>query len=525
MRAPTFGRSPIFRPDETRKRWLLDAGIVVAVAAVLKLLLHLYAGRNYGYFVDELYYLACAQHLAWGYVDQPPLIGLIAKISRVLFGDSLQAIRFFPALAGAGKVLLTGLIARELGGRRFAQGLAALSILVAPGFLAVDNWLSMNAFEPLFWMGSAFVLIRIIKTGNQKFWLWFGLLAGMGLENKYSMAIFGFAIMAGLLVTPERRFFRRPWIWIAGLLAFVLFLPNLLWNIQHHFPFLELQANIRRSGRNTDLPAMAFLGEEILSMLPLSAPIWLAGLWYFFFHRQGKPFRVFGWAWLITAGLIVTLNPRVYYLYPAFPILLAAGSVMWESWRVRPRWKWIMPAYITLMVVLAAVLAPAAVPVLPVETYVRYAITTHLQQPRIETRRLGPLPQLYADQFGWEEMVATVAHAYHSLPPDVQVRTAIFGQNYGQAGAVDLFGSKYGLPKAISGHQSYYLWGPRGYTGESIIVMGDREEVLEKLFAVVEKVARVDHPYSMPDQHFDVFYCRGLKGSLNEFWPNVKKWQ
>ncbi len=319
--------------------------------------------------------------------------------------------------------------------------------------------------------------------------------------------------------------FRTPWIWIAGLLAFVIFMPNLLWNIQYHFPFLELQANIRRSGRNTDLPAMAFLGEEILSMLPLSAPIWLAGLWYFFVHREGKPFRVFGWAWLITAGLIMTLNPRVYYLYPAFPILLAAGSVMWESWLARPRWKWIKPAYITLMVVLAVVLAPAAVPVLPVETYVRYAITTHLQQPRIETRRLGPLPQLYADQFGWEEMVATVARAYHSLPPDVQVRTAIFGQNYGQAGAVDLFGSKYGLPKAISGHQSYYLWGPRGYTGESIIVMGDRAEVLQKLFAVVEKVARVDHPYSMPDQHFDVFYCRGLKGSLNEFWPNVKKWQ
>jgi hypothetical protein len=177
------------------------------------------------------------------------------------------------------------------------------------------------------------------------------------------------------------------------------------------------------------------------------------------------------------------------------------------------------------MVVFAAVLAPAAVPVLPVETYIRYVATTHLQQPRIETRRLGPLPQLYADQFGWEEMVATVAHAYHSLPPDVKVRTAIFGQNYGQAGAIDLLGSKYGLPKAISGHQSYYLWGPRGYTGESMIVMGDRQEVLQKLFAEVEKVGRVDHPYSMPDQHFDVFYCRGLKWSLNEFWPNLKKWE
>ena len=234
---------------------------------------------------------------------------------------------------------------------------------------------------------------------------------------------------------------------------------------------------------------------------------------------------MFGWAWLVTAGLIMTLNPRVYYLYPAFPILLAGGSVMWESWLGRPGRQWIKPVYITLIVILAAVLAPAAVPLLPVETYIRYAATLHLQQPRVETRRLGPLPQLYADQFGWEDMVAAVARVYHSLPPDVQVRTAIFGQNYGQAGAVDLFGPKYGLPKAISGHQSYYLWGPRDYTGESVIVMDDRQEVLQRLFAVVEKVGRVDHPYSMPDQHFDIFYCRGLKAPLTEFWPSVKKWR
>jgi 4-amino-4-deoxy-L-arabinose transferase-like glycosyltransferase len=496
----------------------------VAAIAVFKLLLHLYAGRHYGCFIDELYYLACAGHLSWGYVDQPPLIAWIAKIARVLLGDSLPAIRFLPALAGAAKVLLAGLIARELGGRRFAQGLAALSILVAPGFLAVDNWLSMNVFEPLFWMACAYLVIRIVRTGNHKLWLWFGLLAGIGLENKYSMLIFGFGVIVGLLLTPERRFFRRPWFWVAGLVAFLIFLPNLVWNVQHHFPFLELQQNIQRSGRNVPLPPLAFLGQELLTMHPLAAPVWLAGLWFLFFRRQGKPFRALGWAWLIAAALIVILNPRAYYLYPAFPILFAAGGVMWESWLIRPRLQWIKPVYVALMVLSGAAFLPAVLPVLPVEMYIRYAAAMHLQQPRIETFKLGPLPQLYADQFGWEEMAATVARVYNGLPPDVRAKTAIFGQNYGQAGAVDLFGPKYGLPKAISAHQTYYLWGPRGYTGESMIVMAGRREVLEKRFAVVEKVARVEHPYSMPYEHFDVFYCRGLSQPLKDLWPKLRAW-
>jgi 4-amino-4-deoxy-L-arabinose transferase-like glycosyltransferase len=511
-------------PMRHGKPWIKSAGALVAAIAAAKLLLHLYAGRHYGYFVDELYYLACARHLAWGYVDQPPLIALVARVARLLLGDSLAAIRFFPALAGAGMVLLTGLLAREMGGKRFAQGLAALCALAAPGFLALDNFLTMNAFEPLFWMGCAWVVIRIVRTGNARLWLWFGLLAGIGLENKYSMLIFGFGIVAGLLLTPERRFLRTKWLWIGGLVAFLIFLPNLLWNVHHHFPFLELQANIRRSGRNVEFTPLAFLGQEILAMLPMSAPIWLAGLWYFFFRREGKPFRALGWAWLATAALILALNPRTYYLFPAFPMLFAGGSVLWERWLAGPRVQWVKPAYAALIVLMAAVLAPTMVPVLPVETYIRYSAATHLQQPRIETHKLGPLPQLFADQFGWEEMVATVAGVYNGLPAEVRASTAIFGGNYGQAGAVDLFGPRYGLPQAISGHQSYYLWGPRGYTGESMIVMQGRQEELEKLFQAVRKVARAEHPYSMPYEHFDVFYCRGLRSPLKELWPQVKKW-
>jgi len=496
----------------------------VAALAAAKLLLHLYTSRHYGYFVDELYYLACGDHLAWGYVDQPPLIVLLAKSSRMMLGDSLGAIRFLPVLAGAALVFLTGFMARELGGKRFAQGLAAFTILAAPAFLGIHNFLSMNAFEPLFWMGCAYVLIRIVKTGNEKLWLWFGLLAGMGLENKHSMLIFGFALIAGLLLTPQRKFMRSPWFWTAGLLAFLIFLPNLLWNIQHHFPFLELQANIRRNQRDVDMPPLRLFAEETLAMLPLSLPIWAAGLWYYLLSAAGKSLRALGYAFLIAAVIVMTLDPRVYYLFPAFPMLMAAGAVFWETWVEARRLEWLKVAYPALMLVMAAAFAPLAVPLLPVPEYIRYTKATHLQQPRIENNRLGPLPQLFADQFGWEEMTQVVARAYNALPPEVRVGTAIFAQNYGQAGAIDFFGPKYGLPKAISGHQSYFLWGPRGYSGESVIVMDDRKERLEQLFSSVTKVGHVEHPYSMPYQHFDVFYCRGMKQPLSQLWPSIKNW-
>ena len=499
--------------------WGLIGGLALA-----KLALHLYTSHSYGYFVDELYYLACGDHLAWGYVDQPPLIALIAKTSRLLSGDSLAAIRFFPALAGAALVLLTGLMARELGGRRFAQGFAALAVLLAGAFLGLDNLLTMNAFEPLFWMGCAYVVIRMLNTGETKLWLAFGLLAGIGLENKHSMLIFGFASIAGLLLTEQRKLLFSRWLWIGGGLALLLFAPNLIWNIQHHFPFLEIQANIRASHRNVDLPPWLFLREEILTVMPLSAPVWIVGLWYFFFDRAGRRFRALGWAFVISAVLIMTLSPRIYYLFPAFPLVFAGGAVEWELWLAGPRLAWLKFAYPALMVVAGAALAPLAVPVLPVETYIRYTQAIHLQQPRIENMRLGPLPQIFADQFGWQEMTQTVADAYNALPADVRPKTAIFAQNYGQAGAIDLFGPRYGLPKAISGHQNYFLWGPRGYTGESMIVLDDTQENLEKLFASVQKVAHVSHPYSMPYERFDVYYCQHLKQPLSELWPRVKNW-
>jgi hypothetical protein len=259
-------------------------------------------------------------------------------------------------------------------------------------------------------------------------------------------------------------------------------------------------------------------------MHPLTLPIWLAGLWFFSWSKSGRLFRALGWAWIFSAAVIITLSPRVYYLFPAFPLLFAGGAVALQDWLKRRQltpWK---ICWLVLMVVSAAVLSPIAIPILSPEKYVAYTEALHLAPPKIETHKLGPLPQLFADQFGWEEMAANVARVYNNLPLDIRAKTAIFGQNYGQAGAIDFFGPKYGLPPAISGHQSYFLWGPRDYTGESVIVLAGRRADLESRFASVEKVASVYHPYSMPYEHFDVYYCRGLKQPLSEIWPQVKNW-
>jgi len=496
---------------------------VLAIAAV-KLVVHLYAGRHYGYFVDELYYLACSKHLDWGYVDQPPLIALVTWLVRAVLGQSLAAIRLLPALAGTAEVVLAAVIARELGGKRFAQVLAAVTTLVAPAILGGDGLLTMNAFEPLFWMGCAYLLIRLIKTENEKLWIWFGVLSGFGLENKYSMLIFGAGVVLGLLLTSQRRLLASRWLWLGGAIAFLIFLPNLIWNIQHHFPFLELQANIRASGRDVPLGPVAFFTQEMVLMQPLTLPIWLGGLWFYFFTEAGRPFRAIGWAWIFTAAVIAILSPRVYYLFPAFPLLFAGGGVLWEQLLVRSRWMWLKFGYVSLMILGGAVFAPLALPLLPPETFIRYTKAIGLNQPAIENHKLGPLPQIFADQFGWEEMAATVAQVYNALPADVRARTAIFAQNYGQAGAIDVFGPKYGLPPAIAGHQNYFLWGPREYTGESMIVLDDREETLQREFASVRKAGHVEHPYSMPYEHFDVFYCQGMHPGLQEMWPRLKQW-
>jgi hypothetical protein len=517
------------RPAAARRAaaGLLASGVgLVGLAAGAKLLIHLATTGlfGYGYFVDELYFLACSRHLAWGFVDMPPLFPAIVALLRTVLGESLLAVRLLPAVAGAALVVATGLMARDLGGRRFAQGIAALAVLTAPIWLVMHSIDTMNALEQLLWTAAAWIVLRIVRDDRPRLWLLFGVVAGLGMLNKHSMAFFAGAVVAALLLTPERKAFRSRWLWLGGLAAAVIFLPNLVWIVQHHFPHFEMLANIKRSGRDVQLAPLQFMAQQALMLNPLALPLWLGGLGWLLFDRDGSRYRVLGFAYLLVMAEMLLLDGRPYYPAPAYPMLLAAGGVALERWLAAPRWRVAKPAYAAALALAGAALAPLSAPLLPPETLVRYSQAIGLSQPRIETHRLGPLPQLMADRFGWPEMAQEVARIYRSLPPADRARAAIFGQNYGQAGAIDLFGPALGLPPAISGHLSYYLWGPRGYTGEVMIVLDDNRQTLERLFGSVQLAGHVHHPYSMPYQHFDVFVCRAPRQSLAALWPRVKNY-
>jgi 4-amino-4-deoxy-L-arabinose transferase-like glycosyltransferase len=505
--------------------WYAGGMALVAAIALVKLALHLYAARFYGYFVDELYFMACSRHLAAGYVDQPPLIAFIVRFERILFGDSLQSIRFLAAVAGAGKVVLAGWMARELGGRRWAMAMAALATLMCTGYLAMDHYVSMNAFEPIFWMGSAAVVIRIIKTGNQKLWLWFGLIAGLGLENKHSMLFFGFGIFIGLLLSQHRAMLRKPWIWLAAAIALVIFLPNLLWNIQHHWPFFELLRNIKASGRNVQLTYWQFIRQQFDLTLPVNGVLWVGGLLWLLLARPARPYRLLATTYIVILGCMLVMDGRTYYMLPAYPMLFAAGGVALESGLAGAWLRWLRPVYVAAVLVMGSLAAPFWVPILPAPTFLAYMKARHAEPTTIENWKKGVMPQFYADMFGWEEMTAVVAKAYNALPPEERARTAIFGGNFGQAGAIDLFGPKYGLPAAIGTHQNYWYWGPRNYAGDSVIVMGARREEVAPFWTDITVVGHVYHPYAMPYEEFDVYLCRGKRASLQEIWPKIKNWR
>ena len=512
-------------PAEANQRRSSDEPALIILFSGVALLVHLLTNGRYGYFRDELYYVACGQHLAFGYVDQPPLSILLLHLSQVLFGNSLFAIRLLPALAGAATVVITGLIARELGGRGWAIALACAGSLCALFNLAVGNFFSMNAFEPLLWMGCIYLLVRMINGGSRTLWLWFGALLGLGLENKHSTAFFAAGIFVALLLTPERRHFAEKWIWFGGLIAFAIALPNILWQAQHHWPTSELLSNIAHSDKNVALSPAQFIAQQIVFMNPGTLPLWLSGLIWLFGSRDGRRYMALGIIYLVMLAEFIILHGKSYYLAPAYPMLFAAGGVAVEHVFAN-RLKWCKPGLLVLTLAVGAVLAPLAVPILPPGKLIAYMRAIGLQLPRTETSHTAPLPQLFADQFGWQEMVASVAHVYHHLRPEDEKRAAIFCQNYGEGGAIDFFGPKFGLPPAISGHQNYFLWGPRDWTGEVALVLDTHDDNEREQFASVEDLGQiVSSPWSMPfERQTHIYLCHDLKANVREFWPRVKKW-
>ena len=295
-----------------------------------------------------MYYLACSEHLAFGYVDQPPLIALLGWIARHTLGTSLPALLFWPALAGAARIVLTAAFARELGAGRFGTLLAA-ALAATPGvWWVIDHQFAMNCLEPLFWGGLAFVVLRLINTGNPKLWLVFGAIAGVGLQNKYSIIFFASALLAGLLLTRQRRLLFTPWILAGGAIAFLIFLPNLIWNIQNNWPFLELMQNVRATGKDVVLPPGQYLLQQILMMNPASFPFWFGGLLFLLFSRDAKNYRALGWTFVITIAFFMITHGKDYYSAPAYVMFFAAGAAATERLlnaarlSARPKLQWIL---------------------------------------------------------------------------------------------------------------------------------------------------------------------------------------
>jgi hypothetical protein len=509
-----------------RAHWRTSGLAVVLAIAAAKLLLHVATASRYGYFGDELYFLACGDHLDWGYVDQPPLVAVVAWLVRHTLGTSLLAVRLPSALAGTALVVLTGLLARELGGGRFAMGLSAAASAVALTYVALSYLFTMNAFEPLFWTLCAFLLARIVRTGDERLWLWFGLVAGLGLQNKYSMAVYGAGLVIGLLLSHARRALARPWIWLGGAVAGLVFLPNVIWNVRHGWPFFELMRNLRESGRDVVLSPVEYVGHQLLIMNPATVPIWLAGLGFLLFSERGRAFRPLGWAFLVTLATWIVTHGKDYYLAPAYATLFAAGGVAIEGFTSVGWRRWLRAASVVLLLASLPTF-PMVLPILPPDQVAGYGRRLGIEPPASERAHArAALPHHFAWQFGWDEMVAAVAAAYRALPPEEQARAAVVGNNYGESGAVDLLGPKHGLPlRALGTHQSYWLWGPGPPGKDVLIVLGDRPDRLARLCGDVRVAAELHHPLGAVWENGPVLVCREPRMTLQEVWPRLKRWR
>ena len=485
--------------------------------ALFLLLLQLVLDARYGIFRDELYYVACGKHLAFGYVDHPPLVALMARLSTALLGESVRALRVLPALCGAAAVLLTGELARTLGGRAFAQNLSAACVLVAPEFLGTCHFLSMNCVLPVAWTAAAIFASRALVLGHSRSWWYFGLSCGVGLLAKHSTLFFGAALALGLLVTSSRRALRTPGPWIGLGLAALLIAPNLVWEQVHGWPTLEFMQNAQEH-KMTHMGPLPFLKAQIDDMLILSLPVWAAGAGYLLLARRARPVQFLGVTFVAAYAIVMLGNGKPYYLAPAFPVAYAGGGVAFEGW-IQSRVA--RAAMVFVLLAGGAAIAPMALPVLDEPAFIRYAAALGVEPPSEENHARGLLPQFQADQHGWEAMATKVARAFQSLPPDEQRVATLYGGNYGEAGAVDFFGRRWGLPPAWSGHNAYFMWGaPGGGRGAVMIAVGDFDcEDWSNIYASTRKFDQTDEPYAMPyENHIPICILRDPKQPIEQVW-------
>lgn len=501
---------------------------VVFYLSIINLLIHLVLNiqGGYGLFRDEYYYLACADNLAIGYVDHPPFSVYVLKLTTLLFGDSIFAVRLIPALCGALTVFFTGLIAFRMGGNRIAITMACL-FSFSPINLVMFSFYSMNALEILTWTLITYFVLRIIQEEKPSLWIILGIVLGLGLMNKIGVLFIGAGLFIGLLLTKHRKWFATPWPYIAGIITFLLFLPYIIWNVQNDMAHLEFIHNAS-SGKYSSLSAVDFLAGQLLINQPIGVLVWIPGLLGLFFNKELKQYKLLGFLFLVPL-LIFTFNgtSKAEYLAPAYTIVWAAGGVWWgKRFQSANVYRYLSYGFIILWGITHILLIPLVLPVLPVEKYIAYADTIGMKPSSSEAKELAELPQFYADMFGWKEKAEGVAAVYHALPAEDKEICGIYATNYGRCASIDYFSDEYNLPKTIGNHNNYWIWGPRQYTGEVMIMLGGEADDYQDDFEEVSLADTVDCKYCMPyEDNLKIFVCRKLKSEFSTVWAGIKHFE
>ena len=490
--------------------WFGDTALLIYLALVT-VIVHMLVGQRYGIHRDELATLDDARHLAWGYVAYPPVTPFFGRLSLILFGPTLPGFRLFAALAQAVALVLTGLMAKEMGGGRGAQLVAAFAGV--PFCLGGGALMQYVSFDYLCWVLGAYFMARLLVSGDPRWWLAIGAAIGFGMLSKYTMGVFAVGIVAGVILTDARKYLRCKWLWYGVALSILIFLPNLLWQAQNHFISVDFLKHIHerdvRQGRTQN-----FLPDQ-LKMTLLAFPLCLAGLYYCFFAPAGKRLRAIGWMFVVPLLLFVILKGRVYYFAAAYPMVYAAGSVWGETWlgSLHRGWATALRAVALLVLAVDIVIAAAlALPLAPV----------HSKWWDVASKVQGD----FVEEMGWPELVETVAQIRDSLPPDQRAHLGILAGNYGEAGAINLYGPRYSLPPAISGVNSFWARGYGDPPPDTLIVLGHSYGFLARNFDSCRVAARAWNRFGVENEetrdYTGIYVCTGLKKSWPEFWADYR---
>lgn len=495
--------------------FLSDTNILLILGLVL-FLLHMLTNHQYGFHQDEMVVLDNARNLAWGFVEYPPLTPFLVRIELSLFGLSLVGARMFAALAFGIVAVLTGLMSHELGGNRQTQIVAAIAASIAPMALILGAQIQYVSFDFLWSVALAYFVIRLLKTENPRWWLGIGAVIGLGMMTKYTMAFFAAGLVGGVLLTDMRRYLRSPWLWGGVALSILIFLPNLIWQIQHDFVSLEFLSSIHARdvaiGRTDDY----LLEQFVLCANPFVLPLWIAGLVYYFKGGAGRRYRVIGWMYVIPFLIYLFTQGRSYYQAPAYPMLIAAGAVIWQGWLAKfsvQKARLMLATTWTLLLIGTLVSSALSLPIAPINSSL-WEMTSEVHD-------------IFTEQIGWHEMIETVAGINESLPEADKATTGILAGENDEAAALNLYGGDYGLPKAISGSNSYFLRGYGNPPPQTLIVVGFTQDTVDSLFVQCEVAGEITNPYGVENdlrEPPNIFLCRELRLPWDELWNRLKRY-